>query len=206
MKEHSFMPGARPSRAPSPAKREAILAAALERFELGGFAGTPVPEVAEAAGVAVGTIYRYFPGKAGLVNALYQQWKNELRSALTDGLELDRPARQVFAEMWRRLTLFAVEHTEAFAFLENHHHAPYLDDESQALTAEIDGELAELVTAWQGAGEVRAGDPEMLVATVYGAFVGAVRLQYRRGLPVTAELGAETEGVAWRLLACPSTS
>jgi AcrR family transcriptional regulator len=59
-------------------KRDAILAAALELFAERGFHGTSVPEIAERARVGAGTIYRYFPSKEALVNALFRAQKLEL--------------------------------------------------------------------------------------------------------------------------------
>ena len=55
------------------AKQDAILAAALQLFAQKGFHGTAVPDVAQLAGVATGTIYRYFSSKEALVNAVFQQ-------------------------------------------------------------------------------------------------------------------------------------
>jgi AcrR family transcriptional regulator len=205
MNEHSLMPRAgQQARAELTPRERAILDAALEQFERRGYGATPVPELARAAGVAVGTLYRYFPGKAGLVNALYRRWKQAMHEALTAGLDLDRAPVAVFHDLWGRLTRFVAEHPEAFAFLENHHHAPYLDDESRALVARIDDGLARLVVAWQRAGVVREGDPALLVATAFGAFVGAVRHQRDRGLPITAELGARTSAAVWALLSSAS--
>ena len=60
-------------------KREAILDAALHLFTERTFAACPVPLVAERAGVATGTIYRYFPSKEALVNEVYRRWKGELK-------------------------------------------------------------------------------------------------------------------------------
>lgn len=51
---------------PAADKREAILAAALDLFAERTFEGTPVPLIAERAGVATGTIYRYFESKETL--------------------------------------------------------------------------------------------------------------------------------------------
>src|SRR5512135_1666347 len=59
-------------------KRECILSAALELFADKGFHGTAVPEIAQKAGVAAGTIYRYFTSKEAIVNAVYQRHKSQL--------------------------------------------------------------------------------------------------------------------------------
>ena len=57
-----------------PGKRQAILDAALPLFAAKGFDATAVPQIAAAAGVAVGTIYRYFPTKEALDAALAAAW------------------------------------------------------------------------------------------------------------------------------------
>ncbi len=50
-----------------------ILDAALKRFAADGFARTRMEEVAADAGVTAGTIYRYFPSKQALVDALVER-------------------------------------------------------------------------------------------------------------------------------------
>src|SRR5690606_11098040 len=52
------------------ARHQAILAAARAAAEEGGMAALQVANVAERAGIATGTVYRYFPSKAELVTAL----------------------------------------------------------------------------------------------------------------------------------------
>lgn len=50
-------------------RREEILAQAIPHFAKKGFAGADVGEIAAAAGVAKGTVYRYFENKAALFRA-----------------------------------------------------------------------------------------------------------------------------------------
>ena len=52
------------------ARHQAILAAARAVATEGGMAAVQVAAVAERAGIATGTVYRYFPSKAELVTAL----------------------------------------------------------------------------------------------------------------------------------------
>jgi AcrR family transcriptional regulator len=52
------------------ARHQAILAAARAAASEGGMAAVQVAAVAERAGIATGTVYRYFPSKAELVTAL----------------------------------------------------------------------------------------------------------------------------------------
>lgn len=57
-------------KARSQAKRDAILAAALDEFSIQGFAAARLDDVARRAGVAKGTIYLYFRDKESLFQEL----------------------------------------------------------------------------------------------------------------------------------------
>jgi AcrR family transcriptional regulator len=58
-------------RAQAQATRQAILDAAQRLFEAHSYSGTSMPAIAEEAGVALKTIYVYFPTKAAVVHALW---------------------------------------------------------------------------------------------------------------------------------------
>ena len=55
------------------ARHAAIIAAARDAASEGGMAAVQIAPVARRAGVAAGTVYRYFPGKTNLVAALLSQ-------------------------------------------------------------------------------------------------------------------------------------
>jgi AcrR family transcriptional regulator len=63
----------------SAARREAILAAALDEFAASGFAATRLDDVARRAGVAKGTIYLHFEDKEALFQELI---RSELRPVI----------------------------------------------------------------------------------------------------------------------------
>ena len=54
------------------ARHDAIVDAARDAASAGGMAAIQIAPVAERAGVAAGTVYRYFPGKVELVGALVE--------------------------------------------------------------------------------------------------------------------------------------
>ena len=156
-------------------KRDAIMQAALDLFVERGFWGTAVPEIADKAGVGAGTIYRYFESKEALVNALYRQEKQRFAERVLHEFPTTTIARELFRTMWLRMAAFAVENPNPFIFLELHHHASYLDDESRTLEARMLELFTNVVTAAQARGELKAGPPHLLMALVMGAFVGVIR-------------------------------
>lgn len=65
-------------------RREEILGAARAVFAERGFRGTTVADIAEAAGIALGTIYLYFPSKEDVFAALHQRFQEILGAALQE--------------------------------------------------------------------------------------------------------------------------
>jgi AcrR family transcriptional regulator len=156
-------------------KREAIMAAALDLFVERGFYGTAVPEIADAAGVGAGTIYRYFENKEALVNELYRLEKQRFAQIVLDDFPMQAGARELFRTMWHRMAKFAVANPNPFVFMELHHHAPYLDAESQALEQRMLDLFTNVVVAAQARGELKTAPPKLLMSIVMGAFVGIMR-------------------------------
>src|SRR5919198_3312468 len=83
--------GARAQR--SAARREAILAAALDEFSAQGFAAARLDDVARRAGVAKGTIYLHFRDKEALFQELIRSVLSPFVGTLEAALKADVPAR-----------------------------------------------------------------------------------------------------------------
>lgn len=182
---------------PPEGTRDAILVAALDRFCEQGFDGTSVPDIARAAGLAAGTMYRHFASKRALVNALYCHHKQALMLALLDEFPFDCAPREQFAALWGRLAGFARAQPQAFAFLELHHHARYLDDESLALEREALAPVAAFFDRPDVAAVVRPMPVPALIALVWGAFVGLVKASRAGYLELSDAVLAQAEDACW---------
>src|SRR3984957_1770732 len=75
----------RPKRADARRNYDKLLAAAREAFAQGGEA-TALEEIARRAGVGIGTLYRHFPNRQALLEALYI---NEVEEVSRSAAELD---------------------------------------------------------------------------------------------------------------------
>src|SRR5215470_17719691 len=83
----------------SAARREAILAAALDEFSVQGFAATRLDDVARRAGVAKGTIYLHFRDKEALFQELVRSVLGPFVGTLEHVLASEVPARVIFGQM-----------------------------------------------------------------------------------------------------------
>src|SRR5437879_701251 len=83
----------RPKRADARRNYEKVLAAAREAFAEGGEA-TSLEEIARRAGVGIGTLYRHFPSRQALLEAVYV---DEVEAVCRSAAELDD------ADQWEAL-------------------------------------------------------------------------------------------------------
>lgn len=70
-----------------PSTKELILSAALEIFAEKGYHDTTVDDIAKRAGIAKGSIYRYFPSKEALFNELIESRIQNLDSSIEQIIE-----------------------------------------------------------------------------------------------------------------------
>jgi len=179
-------------------KQRRILDAALALFAERGFHGTAVPLVAEAAGVATGTIYHYFANKEALVNAVFRDAKARLRVAVYADLDSTQEPEALFREVWRRLATFARADPVRFRFLELQDHVPYLDAESREF------ELNVLVPLWLAGrsiasrGGARDMPVEALMALVWGALVGLIKAERLGYIQLDDDTLARAGEACWR--------
>jgi AcrR family transcriptional regulator len=104
-------PAAGPRASRRAERRQAILAAALREFSARGFAAARLDDVAEAAGIAKGTIYLYFRDKEALFQDLIRSEMGPVVGTLEFALGLDLPARAA-AEQAIELFLREIYSTE----------------------------------------------------------------------------------------------
>ena len=183
--------------------REAILDAAVELFVERGFYGTAVPAVAKKAGVSTGSIYNHFSSKEALVNALFRKHKQAIAAHVYTHFPAMAAPREQFHAIWTYMADFAMRHPAAFAFLELHHHASYLDDESRAIEHQLHEFGAGFVDAAKAMGVLKPIDTHLLMELLFGAFIGMMRAHYEGRLALDDASLAQAERACWDTIAIP---
>jgi AcrR family transcriptional regulator len=92
--------GGRPLRADAARNREKVLRAAREAFAESGY-GVPLDEIAARAGVGPGTVYRHFPAKEALFEAVVTARVTDLVRDARDRAGADDPGEAFFGFLGR---------------------------------------------------------------------------------------------------------
>jgi AcrR family transcriptional regulator len=106
-------------------KREEIVRAALELIAENGFHGAPMAMIAEQAGVAAGTIYRYFENKDVMITVLFHELEERIKSCILEGYVTDKPLRERFIHVGTATLRYFIENPLDFRFLEQFVNSPY---------------------------------------------------------------------------------
>lgn len=181
-------------------KKDQIMQAALELFAQRGYHGTPVSLIAEQANVGSGTIYRYFRDKDDLVNTLYRHWKQKFFEETAEQIDLNQPLRSLFRDICFKLVQFAEKYRSAFVFMEAHHHSPYLDEESIAVSERLKEQFFAVLREGQAQEVIASGSPEMLYSAVFGIFSETLKMYWNKGQSISTEIISKIEEMAWQAI------
>ena len=110
---------------PTHDKRAAILQATMELVAEKGFHDAPCSAIAERAGVAAGTIYRYFANKDVLINELYNELESRINANIRMGYSTQMPFRERFIHLVSGLLRFFISNPCEFKYIEQFHNSPY---------------------------------------------------------------------------------
>ncbi|WP_299617344.1 TetR/AcrR family transcriptional regulator [Pelagibius sp.] len=176
--------------------RDRIARAALTLFVEQGVAATRTREIATAAGVAEGSIYRYFDSKEALARQLFKQvyvrYAEDLQAIAAKGTGF----RTTWKAMVAHLCYAFDEDADAFRFLLITQHE-HLGEISAELESPVEVVRAVMARAIEN-GEVSLRDPNLATALGLGAVVqAAIFVLYGQ---LKGPLSAWTEDIQTRSL------
>jgi AcrR family transcriptional regulator len=143
-------PGERPLRADARRNREKVLEAARAVFSEQG-REAQMDDVARAAGVGVGTVYRHFPTKEALIEALMVSAFETIAAAAEAALDVEDPWEAFTSVLWRGAETMAGDRalSEVFASI------PGATEAVMPTVAGLTDTVSELIRRAQAAGALR---------------------------------------------------
>ena len=180
----------RPKRADARRNYEKVLAAAREAFAEGG-ESTSLEEIARRAGVGIGTLYRHFPNRQALVEALYI---DEVEDVCRSAAELDGAEPWEALEGWFERLIAYIGTKRALA----HELLNYLEPEAalfQVCRASLFEAGEPLLTRAQEAGVVR---PDVTIAEVIQMVIGIAKVPAGDAAQTERMIAIALDGLRYR--------
>lgn len=163
----------RPLRADARRNRAKVLAAAREAFTAEGLA-VPLDEIARRAGVGAGTVYRHFPTKEALFEAVVSDSLESQTARGRAALAQGEPGEALFAFLEELVAGAMVKMDLADALIGA---GVQLQPGTSAAAARLRQVIGELLTRAQAAGAVRT---DIDGADLHALVAGAVAAERRR--------------------------
>jgi AcrR family transcriptional regulator len=146
--------------------RGALLEAAEQVFAALGYHDASIVKITEAAGVAQGTFYLYFPGKREIFDELVRDLNRRVRRAMSEGAPEGASRIETELAGFRGFFRFTAEHPALYRIIRQ---AEFVSPETLQIHYErlTGGYVTGLKQAME-AGEVEEGDPEVLAWSLMG--------------------------------------
>jgi hypothetical protein len=116
---------------------------------------------------------------------------------VTRDLPTEAAPREIFHQLFRRIVRFATTNPAAFQFLELHHHAPYLDDQSRALERRALDLSLMFLAETQRKRVTKSVDGCVLVSILWGGIVRLLRSGWEGQLTLDERTLDQAETVLW---------
>ena len=154
--------------------KERIIAAATDLLDSGGPAAVTLRAVGDAAGISQSAPYRHFADKRALLDAMVrqiiQQMRDSVQTARSEAATPLGALNHVVGEYYRFARSFPVRYR--LLLEESRSDSPVGGEARLAFASVVD-----LVHVAQQSGELRDGDPEQIVAIIFGAVHGMADLE-----------------------------
>jgi AcrR family transcriptional regulator len=159
------------------ARRQRVIQTALEAAARGGYDAVQMRDVAAEAGVALGTLYRYFSSKDQLLVAALSQWARELQQEIArHPPKGESPADRVVEVLRQAVNALETAPRLTVALVTALSSMSSEDPEALAYADEVAGTMTEIIaSAVDGKGAELDAEVRALGRVGFAALVGRVR-------------------------------
>jgi len=169
-------------------KKKAIIKAALKLFTERGFDGTPTAKISQEAGVATGTLFRYYPTKEDLINSTYVVAKDNLAKAMTTGFKEEKTLEGKLRCIWGNTIRWGLESPEELLFLEQFMSSPYITKITEEEAMKRFAFLSELLEEGVREGKLRDIHRDLIFEIMFSANRAVIKKIATHGLQEQTEM------------------
>ena len=161
-------------------RKQQLLDAAGELFAARGYSATRIADICQAAGVAKGLFYWYFPTKGALFAELVRTMRLRLRRAQGTAMDPTADAITRIADGAEASVRFMADHAAYFALLDVERSDPEIADVLDEGAGVYLDDVRRLVQEGQRSGAIADGSADLVAVGVLGT-VASFSNSYRNG-------------------------
>ena len=180
----------RPLRADARRNREKVLAAARSVFSENG-RDAQMDDVARRAGVGVGTVYRHFPTKEALIEALMVDSFQAIAAQAVAALDIEDPWEALTSVLWRGAEIMAADRalSEVFASI------PGAMEQAMPTVEGLQATMSELMRRAKRAGALREDVVPEDIPMIMCGIGAATKKEHRCSAPWRRHLSIVLDGL-----------
>ncbi|WP_425860991.1 TetR/AcrR family transcriptional regulator [Arthrobacter sp. TWP1-1] len=156
--------------------REALLARAMDFIEQAGVDGLSLRQLARDLGVSHAAPGKHFRDKQALLDALALEGFRSMNTQIVGAAQIIGDYRSRFVRIAKAYIEFAIAHPLLLAVMHSTKHHSDASDDLRSIGEESIRVARVMIAEAQGAGELGAGDPELLALVCFVSLHGAAVL------------------------------
>lgn len=160
-------------------KRRALQSTAMQLFATRGFEAVSIADIAREAGMAVGTVYRFYPNKIALLRAMHDALEERFVACLVDAWSYPEPPADRLDTVCDALFELMDERRQELRVLSMT--TDVMHEDGRLPGDAVRSQIATMIADAQRSGAFRKGDPVFLAAMAHGTVEGAMRHWLRTG-------------------------
>ena len=181
-------------------KRTQIMQVALELFIEQGFHGTSVQMIASRAGVATGSLYRYFHGKEELIRQLYRMSMEMMVDRLFSGVDLNQINFSTYRQLWMNGCSGLQSHHYVLLFKELYERSPFLTAQDKQWAQNCWQPLDRFFQSGIDSGLFRAIPPCMLAALSLATVQSVMHEHKIYDFELTDDVKEQMAAASWKAI------
>lgn len=178
-------------------KREKILNAALELIIRRGLQHTPMSQIADKAGVGMGSVYKRFKNKEDIVNGIYVKIKTEEVALIFVNYDKRNSVYDTFYDVYGRMIDYFLQNPLKFNFISQYAFSPIIEKTTQKEAMARFYSFDEMYARGLEQGLFKDLASSHLTYFVFGSICSWLKCASELQLTVNPEMKAQFLQMAW---------
>jgi len=178
-------------------KRDQIITATRDLIVEHGLQDISMSQIAQRAGVGMGTIYNYFASKEELVFGLYHEIKVAMSAHVLDSYDEQQPVVVRFLHLLTSIASYGFQHPREFRLVEQLAQVPFIQERARPDEYALTNLFQQLFVEAQSQHLLKDMPPAVMFLLISGALNALIEAHATHQIHLDEALIAQTMSACW---------